>query len=213
MEGKNVVITISRQYGSGGNEIGHKLAHELGMNFYDKNILRMNSEVSGIEESHFHRADEKAGDNLFYRMKGLRPLASSLEKSSFGLDRISADNLFRFQSEVIRSLAEHQSCVIVGRCADYILRDMESIELLRVYIYADMETRVERITKMGLFQPEEVKKNIKRMDKERRVYSLYYTGREWAVPEDYDLMINEKTIGMKGAVRMIEEYIKTKGFL
>lgn len=202
---KKLIITIGRQYGSGGNEIGRKLAEELGIDFYDKNILRMNSDESGIKESYFHLTDEKAGNRLLYRIiSGLTP---ELREPSFGSDLISADNLFRFQSEVIRKLAEEESCVIVGRCADYVLEDMDGIDLVRVFIYADMEARLRRVKEKELYAPEDVKKNVKRIDKERRNYYRYYTGRSWADPENYDLLVNTSTAGIKGSVRLIEEYI------
>ena len=210
MGDKKLIITIGRQYGSGGNEIGRKLAGELGIDFYDKNILRMNSDESGIKESYFHLADEKAGNRLLYRIvSGMTP---EMREPSFGSDLISADNLFRFQSEVIRKLAEEQSCVIVGRCADYVLEDADDIELVRVFIYADMDARIRRVREKELYTPEDVRKNVKRIDKERRNYYRYYTGRGWADPENYDLLINTSTTGIKGSVRMIEEYIKIRGY-
>lgn len=210
MGDKKLIITIGRQYGSGGNEIGRKLAEELGIDFYDKNILRMNSDESGIKESYFHLADEKAGSRLLYRIvSGMTP---EMREPSFGSDLISADNLFRFQSEVIRKLAEEQTCVIVGRCADYVLEDADDIELVRVFIYADMDARIRRVREKELYTPEDVRKNVKRIDKERRNYYRYYTGRGWADPENYDLLINTSTTGIKGSVRMIEEYIKIRGY-
>ncbi|MCI7384046.1 MAG: cytidylate kinase-like family protein [Hungatella hathewayi] len=210
MGDNKLIITIGRQYGSGGNEIGRKLAEELGIDFYDKNILRMNSDESGIKESYFHLTDEKAGSRLLYRIvSGMTP---EMREPSFGSDLISADNLFRFQSEVIRKLAEEQSCVIVGRCADYVLEDADDIELVRVFIYADMDARIRRVREKELYAPEDVRKNVKRIDKERRNYYRYYTGRGWADPENYDLLINTSTTGIKGSVRMIEEYIKIRGY-
>ena len=130
---KRKIITIGRQYGSGGREVGEKLAKELGVHFYDKNILRMNSHESGIKESYFHLADEKAGNRLLYKIiSGLKP---ELTQPSYGADVVSADNLFKFQSEVIRKLAAEESCVIIGRCAEYILEGTQG--LLRIFIYAD----------------------------------------------------------------------------
>ena len=210
MGDKKLVITIGRQYGSGGNEIGRKLAGELGIDFYDKNILRMNSDESGIKESYFHLADEKAGNKLLYKI--ISSLTPEKGAPSFGSDLISADNLFRFQSEVIRKLAEEQSCVIVGRCADYVLEDADNIELVRIFIYSDMDARIRRVKEKELYAPEDIKKNVKRIDKERRNYYRYYTGRGWADPENYDLLINTSTAGIKGSVRMIEEYIKIRGY-
>ena len=208
---KKLVITISRQYGSGGNEIGRKLAGELGVDFYDKNILRMNSDRSGIKESYFHLADEKAGGRLLYRI--FSNLTPELGEPSYGSDMVSTDNLFRFQSEVIRKLAEEVSCVIVGRCADYVLEDMENVNLVRIYIFAEFDSRIRRITEKELYAPEDVKKNIRRIDKERRNYYRYYTGRSWADPENYDLLINTSTAGITGSVRLIEEYLKIRGYI
>ena len=187
-----------------------EIAEELGLGFYDKNILRMNSDESGIKESYFHLADEKAGNRLLYRI--ISSMTPEMRGPSFGSDLISADNLFRFQSEVIRKLAEEQSCVIVGRCADYVLEDADNIELVRIFIYSDMDARIRRVKEKELYAPEDIKKNVKRIDKERRNYYRYYTGRGWADPENYDLLINTSTAGIKGSVRMIEEYIKIRGY-
>lgn len=108
-----------------------------GISFYDKNILRMNSDESGIKESYFHLADEKAGNRLLYKI--INTLTPEKGAPSFGSDLISADNLFRFQSEVIRKLAAEESCVIIGRCADYVLDGTEG--LIRVFLYADIKVR------------------------------------------------------------------------
>ncbi len=206
---KKLVITIGRQYGSGGTEIGRKLAKELDIEFYDKNILRMNSSESGIKESYFHLVDEKAGDKLLYRI--ISNLAPEIRKPSFGPDLISADNLFRFQSEVIRKLAEAESCVIAGRCADYILEDIPDLKLLRVYIYADFGTRVSRVLDRGLCPPQAVEQTIRRIDKERRDYYRYYTGRSWSDPVNYDLLINASTAGIRGSIDLIKEYLRVLG--
>lgn len=183
--------------------MGSRLAEQLGIGFYDKNILRMNSDESGIKESYFHMADEKAGNKLLYKiLSGMRP---EVGQPSFSSDLTSADNLFRFQSEVIRKLAQAESCVIIGRCADYILKNADS--LLRVFIYADMDYRIKRITGLGYYEPKDVEKNIRRMDKERRDYYRYFTGRNWEDMFNYDLMINTSVIGTEGAVEMIRGYL------
>lgn len=203
MAEKKIIVTIGRQYGSGGREVGSKLAEQLGFGFYDKNILRMNSDESGIKESYFHMADEKAGNKLLYKIiSGLKPEAG---QPSFSSDLTTADNLFRFQSEVIRKLAQAESCVIIGRCADYILDGTEG--LLRVFIYADMPHRIERITRLGYYEPKDVEKNIRRMDKERRDYYRYFTGKNWEDMLNYDLMINTASAGVDGAVEIIKRYL------
>lgn len=204
MEEKRRIITIGRQYGSGGREVGEKLAKELGIDFYDKNILRMNSAESGIKESYFYMSDEKAGNRLLYKI--INNLKPELKQPSFGSDVVSADNLFRFQSEVIRKLAAEESCVLIGRCAEYILEGTEG--LLRVFIYADMDYRIKRITELGYYGPDDVVKNIKRIDKERRDYHRYYTGRDWENLSNYDLMINTAAVGIDGAVRTIRNCLE-----
>lgn len=204
MEEKRRIITIGRQYGSGGREVGEKLAKELGIDFYDKNILRMNSAESGIKESYFYMSDEKAGNRLLYKI--INNLKPELKQPSFGSDVVSADNLFRFQSEVIRKLAAEESCVLIGRCAEYILEGTEG--LLRVFIYADMDYRMKRITELGYYGPDDVVKNIKRIDKERRDYHRYYTGRDWENLSNYDLMINTAAVGIDGAVRTIRNCLE-----
>ena len=207
-ENKRLVITIGRQYGSGGREIGARLAKDLGLGFYDKNILRLNSDESGIKESFYHMADEKAGNKLLYRI--VKSLAPELGTPSLGPDLIAADNLFRFQSEVIRKLAAEEDCVIIGRCADYVLDGFDG--LVKVYLYADMDYRVERITQLGYYEPKDVKKNIKRIDRERRDYHRYYTGRDWENVENYDLMLNTARLGTEGAVKAVKGYLRLRGY-
>lgn len=207
MAEKRVVISIGRQYGSGGAETGSKLAKELGISCYDKNILRMNSDESGIKESYFHLADEKAGNKLLYRI--ISSMTPEKKAPSFGSDLVSADNLFRFQSEVIRKLAAEESCVIIGRCADYVLQDMDS--LVRVFLYANMEARINRITNKGICTREEAPKLIKRMDRERRDYYRYYTGRDWSSIENYDILLDTEKLGVEGTVQAIRHYIQLRG--
>ena len=208
MEEKRLIITIGRQYGSGGREIGARLAEELGFGFYDKNILRMDSDESGIKESYFHLADERPGNKLLYKI--ITSLVPEDKMPSFGADLISADNLFRFQSAVIRKLAEEENCVIIGRCADYILEGTEG--LVRIFLYADLDARMERIERLGYYTGAEVKKNVKRIDRERREYHRYYTGREWESTENYDLMFNTARLGVDGTVEAIKACLKTKGY-
>lgn len=206
---KKVIITIGRQYGSGGAEVGKKLGKKLGLPVYDKEILRMTSDESGIRESYFHLADERAGDKLLYRI--IRSMVPVNTNPSLGNDLVSSDNLFRFQSSVIRKLAQEQSCVFVGRCADHVLAGTE--DLVRVFIYADIEARVDRIREKGYYEEDDILKNIRRMDKERREYHLYYTGKDWETLENYDLILNSAKIGTDGCVDCIVDYLKVRGLL
>lgn len=208
MGDKKLIVTIGRQYGSGGGEVGKKLAEALGVHCYDKDILRMNSFESGIKESYFHMADELPGNKLLYKIIG--NLIPEQGAPSFGSDLVSADNLFRFQSEVIRKLAAEESCVFIGRCADYVLEGSEG--LVRIFLYADMEARVQRIREKKFYEEKDIVKNIHRMDKERRDYHRYYTGRSWEDVENYDLMLNTAPLGVDGTVKEILDYLKNRGY-
>ena len=211
MDKSKLVITIERQYGSGGRIVGKKLAEELNIPFYDDEILSMTAEKSAVGEKYFRLADEKAGNNLLRKIVGnLRFPAGIFEEPKTEGDVTSPDNLFRFQSEVIRKLAAEEDCIIMGRCADYVLEGMEG--LVRVFIYADMDFREKRTIEKEYYAAKDAKKNIKRIDRERRDYFRYYTGKEWEFPENYDLMINTAAIGTDGAVETIKNYLKVRGF-
>jgi len=208
-DGKRLVITIGRQFGSGGCEVGTKLAQELGLDFYDKNILRMNSDESGIKESYYYMADEKAGNKLLYRI--IHSLIPENGTPSLGSDLISSDNLFRFQSSVIRKLAQEESCIIIGRCADYVLDGTEN--LVRLFVYAEIEERINKVREKGYFPEEDILKNIKRIDRERRDYYRYYTGKSWENLENYDLMINTTKLSYDDMVECVVDYLKMRGIL
>ena len=211
MDKSKLVITIERQYGSGGRIVGKKLAEELGIPFYDDEILSMTAEKSAVGEKYFRLADEKAGNNLLRKIVGnLRFPVGIFDEPKTEGDVTSPDNLFRFQSEVIRKLAAEENCIIMGRCADYVLEGMEG--LVRIFIYADMDFREKRTIEKEYYTAKDAKKNIKRIDRERRDYFRYYTGKEWESPDNYDLMINTAAVGINGAVETIKNYLKTRGF-
>ena len=138
MGNKNLIITIEREYGSGGRIVGRKLAEELGLHFYDDEILKMASEKSAVGEEFFRLADEKAGNNLLHRLTGAKK-ADVFGKPSLKGDVTSPDNLFKFQAMVMRELAEQEPCVFVGRAAGYVLDQDEEIEnLIRIFVYANL---------------------------------------------------------------------------
>ena len=206
---ERTIICISRQYGSGGAEVGKKLGQKLGIEVYDKEILKMTSEESGIRESYFHLADERAGKKLLYKI--IQSMVPENTNPSLGNDLVSADNLFRFQSSVIRKLAQEQSCVFIGRCAEHVLAGTEN--LVRIFISADMDARFERIKAKGYYEEDDIIKNIKRMDKERREYHNYFTGKDWEALKNYDLILNSSQIGTDGCVECIVDYLKVRGLL
>ncbi|MEG0565550.1 MAG: cytidylate kinase-like family protein [Hungatella sp.] len=209
MEKKKMVITVDRQYGSGGRIIGKKLSEELGIPFYDQEILKMASEESAIGEQFFCLNDEKAGNNLIYRAIG--GLKSSLHQPSLEDAITSPENLFRFQSAVIRKLAEAGSCIIAGRCADYVL-EAEGIEnLIRLFVYSDTQTCIRRVMEVDGVDAREALKRVNRISKERRDYYKYYTGREWEDMANYDLPINTGRIELDQAILLIKEYVRIRG--
>lgn len=211
MNNKHFVITIERQYGSGGRLTGERLAKELGIHFYDEEILRMTSETSAIGEQYFRLADEKAGNNLLYRtVTSMKPELSEPAKGGHNLT--SPENLFRFQSSVIRRLAESESCIIVGRCGNYVLQDRLE-DVIRIFVYADSVTRVRRIMDVDKVDEPEALRRMKKIDKERTEYHRYFTGREWMDMENYDLPINASRIDYDQMIFLIKEYLKLRGYL
>ena len=189
---KKLVITIGRQYGSGGRTVGKNLAESLGIPFYDEEILRITSEKTAIGEQYFRLADEKAGSNLLYKI--VDSLKPRLGKPSLEEDIVSPENLFRFQSQVVVELAEQESCIIAGRCANVILREAKK-EHVDFFVYADMEKR------------------IKKIDRERREYHKYYTGEDWMKVDNYDLMINASRIDYREMEVLMRNYLEMKGYL
>lgn len=211
MNDNHFVITIERQYGSGGRLTGERLARELGIHFYDEEILKMTSETSAIGEQYFRLADEKAGNNLLYRIvTSMKPDLSKPFREGHHIT--SPENLFRFQSSVIRGLAESETCIIVGRCGNYVLQEhMENI--IRIFVYADTVTRIRRVMDVDQVDEAEALRRMKRIDKERTEYHRYFTGREWMDMENYDLPVNASRINYDQMIQLIKDYLKLRGFM
>ena len=207
---KNVVITIDRLYGSGGRIMGQRLSEELGIPYYNEEILKMASEESAVGEQLFRLNDEKAGNNLFFRAIG--GLKSSLDEPSLDDDITSPENLFRFQSEVIRKLAESENCIIIGRCGNYVLQDQLD-DVIRIFVYADTVTRVRRIMDVDKVDEEEALRRMRKIDKERTEYHKYFTGRNWMDMENYDLPINASRIDYDEMITLIKDYLKLRGMI
>ena len=194
------VITVARETGSGGHNITRKLSEALGVPYYDRDLLRKASEFSGIHERLFGAADERIG---------LKEMLSAAEKVYTGEvlppdsdDFTSTRNLFSFQAKIIKELAETESCIILGRCANYLLADRRDV--LRVFIHAPLEAREERVASYSLaWSPREVTKYIRLEDKRRASYYRYYTGEEWRDAAGYDLSLNSGELGEEGCVRRI----------
>lgn len=198
----NIVVTIGRQYGSGGKEIGKKLADALGVTFYDEELVTMAAEKSNINKEVLTNADERATGSLLYALVmsgGLRGLTTPLQ-----YEMPINDKLFIAQSDVIKKLAKDGSCVIVGRCADYVLEN-ERCKTLNVFLYANMEYKTERIQKLYNLTRKEAIDRIQKTEKQRRSYYNYFSDKEWGNMNSYDLCIDVATIGIDGAVELIRQ--------
>lgn len=208
---KDIVITIDRLYGSGGRMMGKKLSEELGIPFYDEEILKMASEESAVKEQLFRLNDEKAGNNLFFRAIG--GLHTSLEEPSLDDDITSPENLFRFQAKVIRRVAAEQSCIIMGRCADFVL-DAAGVEpLVRLFVYADITTCIRRVEEVDGVDAREALRRVNRISKQRRDYYKYYTGKDWEDMANYDLPINASSLEIDDAAELVKKYLELQGIL
>ena len=204
--GENIVITIARQYGSGGKTIGAMLAKELGINCYSREILKMASEESGINEGLFGMSDEKIKKAPWFKILN-RPYDGELLTPE-DRDFVSPDNLFRFQSELIRELADNESCIIIGRCADYVLK--ENPNVVSVFIHADKKFCLERALERNSMTEKEMQKYIEKTDRFRGDFYRYHTGNEWADARNYDLCLNSGKLGFQKCVEEIKSYIKIR---
>ena len=205
---KHYIITIARGFGSGGKEIGSKLAKRLDIPCYESQILKMASDYSGFNEDLFNKVDEKlTGKKTFLGKLKKVPFTSIAEPNT--KEFVSDVNLYNIQEMIIRQLAMEQSCVIIGKCADYVLRDYPNV--VSVYIEAPREACVRSImNKMGVTETE-AHRLITQTDKYRSDYYRYYTGgHEWTNPVNYDLTLNSDRVGRDKCVDLLEWYCKEK---
>jgi len=203
---ENIVITVARQYGSGGKTIGAMLAKELGINCYSQEILSMASEESGINERLFGKSDERLNGFSWFKLLK-RPYEGQLISPSSN-NFVSDDNLFNFQAKVIKDLAQTESCVIIGRCADYILKDYPNV--VKVFVHANREFCIERALERNDMTRKEVEKFIDKTDKYRGDFCRYYTGREWTDARHYDLCLDSSKLGFEKCVQEIKSYINIR---
>ena len=202
----NFVITITRTSGSGATHIGKILAENLGVDLYDRNLLRLASDESGIREELFAMADENQKKNLLFRIS--QKVYNGVYKGDIiapeKVDFTSNNNLFNYQARVLQNLAEESSYVVIGRAADYVLRDKPNV--VRVFIYADREKRIQKEMDRQKIDWKKADKFITTTDKYRRDYYRYFTGQEWESMENYDLCINTSSMTYDEAAKAIEEF-------
>lgn len=197
------VITIARQFGSGGREIGEELAKALGVKCYDKELISLAAKESGVDPEVFNDVDEKATNSLLYSLSlGLYSFGSN-----FSADRLPVnDKLYLLQHKIIKQIASEGPCIIVGRCADYVLRDKTNV--VRLFICADMDYRIERAVKLKDVKREKAAQVITKTDKSRANYYNFYSGMKWGEPENYDLSVNRTRLSTEQAVGVVLGYLK-----
>ena len=185
---KNMVITIAREYGSGGRYVGELLAKELNMKFYDKELIRLASKKSGLSEEYIQSNDQiKNSYNSYYNNDD--------------------DEIFLAESEVIKNISK-EPCVIIGRCADYILKDKKNV--FKIFLYSDEDSKIRRCVKYYGLSKKDALKKIKNVDKDRAKHYEYYTNRQWMDFDNYDLAIHVDKLGVQGTVNVIKNLIENK---
>ena len=201
---KHIIINIGRQLGSGGHDIGRMLALDFQAKYYDRELLNLAAKESGLSEKIFEQNDEKKG---FFR--GLLNLGSPHVSSGRVYNSgVSQESLFLFQSEAIKKAANEGSCVFVGRCADYVLRNLPNT--VSVFVTASMDYRVQQIMNKQHLDEDAARKFIEQGESERSTYYNYYSGKKWGAAESYDLCIDSSVLGLVETEKMIALFIRKK---
>lgn len=202
---KKIVITIGRQFGSGGRIVGKQLSEQLGIQYYDKELINLASKESGICGEFFEKADEKTSGSLLKALAMGFSMNNAIFQSN---DYLSNESLFQIQSDVIRKVASEQSCILVGRCADYILR--ENPDCISVFISASLEDRIKRAKEYNHIEEKDAEEFLHKADKSRASYYNYYTDKTWGAAESYDLCINSSLHGIDKTTDFIRAFVENK---
>lgn len=203
---KNFVIAITRTCGSGGTTIGKMISNDYDINMYDRELLRLASEDSGINELLFLNVDEHVKKSLLYKVSKKVYQGELIPPESS--DFTSNDNLFNYQAKVLRELAEKESYVVIGRCADYILKDKPNV--FKIFIHACAEECIKHEMERLCMNEKDAAKHIKKMDKYRSEYYYYHTGEKWEDPKNYDLSIDTSVLGFEKSAQLIKSYINLR---
>ena len=202
----NTIITIARQYGSGGHDIGKKLAEELKIPFYDKELLERAAKDSGFCQEIFENYDEKPTNSFLYSLV-MDTYSMGYSTAAFAEMPLN-HKIFLAQFNAIKDIAKEGPCVIVGRCADYALADFPNV--VNVYLYADLQSRIARIARRHDVTDAKAKDLIHKTDKSRASYYNYYTNKKWGEATGYDLCLNTASLGIDGTIHMIREFAAYK---
>lgn len=201
---KKKIVTISRQYGSGGRYIGENLAKAMGVPCYDEKLIDMVAKESGFAQSFVAEKGERMTGSLIFNIASSLSFANNVFSTNNGVTL--QDEIYFTQNRIIKELADKGPCVIVGRCADYILRERE--DCLNVFIFADNESKIERAEKYFNITREEAPAVLKKKDKARANHYKYYTDQEWGMASNYDLCLNSGLIGIEGCVKAIQQVLE-----
>lgn len=203
----NFTLTLGRQFGSGGRKIARKVADMLGIEFYDKNLIAIAAKESGLSENLFDGIDEKPTNSLLYSL--VMGLQSDRSSSFYRYgDILNSDTIFRIQSQVIEDLVSDKSCVVVGRCSDYVLRNKKNV--LNIFIHADEEFKLERVMRIYKQSEKEALETMKKTDKKRSNYYNFYTNQEWGNALNYHLSLNSAALGIDDSAKFICDFVKMK---
>ena len=203
---KHIIINVGRQVCAGGLEIGKLLANEFQAKYYDRELLNLAAKESGFSEEFFKQSDERKG--FFRSFLHLPYLNNWGGGSNFYQNNLSQENLFKFQSDAIIKAAQEGSCVFVGRCADYVLRDFPNV--VNVFITAPIESRAQLFMKEKDVTYEEAIRRIQHVESRRASYYNYYTGKQWGHAASYDFCIDSAAIGSQETARLIAEFVRKK---
>lgn len=200
----NSVITIGRQFGSGGRYVGRLLAEKLGIPFYDKELLSEAAKISGICEEVLEDHDEKPSRSLLFSMMGSAPMRA--DASMMYMEMPLNHRIFMAQFDAIRQIAAQGPCIIVGRCADYVLREQKNA--VSFFVKADMDSRIERAVKYYDIERDKAEDAIRKADKRRASYYNYYASGTWGNVDNYDLCVDTGVIGVEGAVELMARFVE-----
>ena len=200
----HIIINIGRQFGSGGRQVAMELGRRLGMNTYDNELITKAAEQSGFSKELFVRSDEK---------RSVFSMSSFFTSGNFNIQHsyINDDDLFKIQSDVIKDTASKESAIFIGRCSDYILRDLDCC--IDVFISCPLEIRAKRVAEREGITPEEAEALCIKKDRTRATYYNYFTFGEWGVASNYNLCLDSSVLGIDGTADIIMEFAKKKGLL
>ena len=204
MGNKHIIICVGRQLGSGGHDIARMLALDFGAKYYDQELLNLAAKESGFSEKFFQQNDERKGF-----LKGLFNLGSPhVNSGNVYNSSISQESLFKFQSDAILKAADAGSCVFVGRCADYVLRERKNV--VNVFITASMDFRIQQIIAKQKCDMGTARKFIEQRESNRSAYYNYYTGKKWGYAESYDLCVDTSVLGLHATEKFIADFIRKR---